>query len=70
MALAPQMVIPADLTEGRPTFTGHHLAMSFPVLRIVFLHLLLLGKGWLPIEIMKGMFHVAITGRFLSPVKP
>ena len=70
MSLAPQMVISADLPERRTALTGHNLTMSLTILGIVLLHLLLLGKWWLPIEIVKGMYHVAVARWLLSTIEP
>ena len=70
MSLAPQMVISADLPERRTALTGHQLTMSLTILRIVFLHLLLLRHRWFAVEVVKGMYHVAVAGWQLPTIEP
>lgn len=70
VSLTPQMVIPADLPERRTALTGHNLTMSLTILGIVLLHLLLLGKKGFAVEIVKGMYHIAVARWLLSTIEP
>jgi hypothetical protein len=64
------VIIPADLPKTGSAFTSDDSAVSLSVFLVVVLHLVLLGHRRFAVKIVKTMFHIAITGRFLSPVEP
>ena len=70
MSLASQMIVSAYLSECCPALAGHHSAMPFTILRIVFLHLVLLRQRWRGLQTCIGMFHITLTTGFLSSVEP